>query len=172
MPSEIKLYNKDCVEAQRQKRAMQNKAWYLANRESRIKKANEYRIKNKAKYNRYRNEYRKKNPKGIFDCIKQGAKKRNIELMMTQKEFCDWYAVQDRCCFYCKRHEDDVVKEKDIIQVMAHRLTIDRCDNNVGYSTGNIVLCCSRCNTVKGNYFTKQEMLLIGNIIREKHNAI
>ena len=182
MSSNIQLFHRDCMEAmkempdkallQRQKKAKRSRLWYVANREKRIKKCNEYRVKNKDAYNRYRNEYRKKNPKGIYDCIKQGAKKRKIEMIMTQKEFCDWYLAQDRSCFYCKRNEADVVIEKDIIQVMAHRLTIDRCDNKVGYSIGNIVLCCSRCNTVKGNYFTKNEMLLIGNIIWEKHNAV
>jgi len=33
---------------------------------------------------------------------------------------------------------------------------------------GNLALACLRCNAIKNNYFTKDEMLKIGGIIRAK----
>lgn len=41
-------------------------------------------------------------------------------------------------------------------------ITLDRKDNEKGYVKDNIVLCCSRCNLIKSNFFNEEEMLLIG----------
>lgn len=49
-----------------------------------------------------------------------------------------------------------------------NRLTIDRKNNNGNYCIDNIVLACYRCNTIKGDFFTEQEMLKIGKIIKER----
>ena len=44
----------------------------------------------------------------------------------------------------------------------------DRIDNSKGYERGNLALACLRCNAIKNNYFTKEEMLIIGKIIHDK----
>ena len=46
-----------------------------------------------------------------------------------------------------------------------YRFSIDRKKNGIGYSLDNIVLACSRCNSIKSDYFTEEEMLKIGNFI-------
>ena len=48
------------------------------------------------------------------------------------------------------------------------RETNDRMDNSLGYSISNIALSCQRCNNIKGNFFTYDEMVKIGRIIRKK----
>jgi hypothetical protein len=50
-----------------------------------------------------------------------------------------------------------------------NRLTVDRLDNNKGYENGNLALSCMRCNGVKSDYFTEEEMLKIGKIIYDKN---
>lgn len=43
----------------------------------------------------------------------------------------------------------------------------DRLDNSKGHSLENIVPCCYRCNTVRQDHFSYEEMLKIGKFIRE-----
>jgi hypothetical protein len=43
----------------------------------------------------------------------------------------------------------------------------DRIDNNKGHEVDNIVPCCYRCNAVRQNFFTFDEMKKIGAFIRE-----
>ena len=131
-------------------------------------KQKEYRQKNLDAYNEYRNNYRTKNPRGIFDVIKQGALKRGIEFILNRDEFETWYNAQIKKCFYCERTEEQVLSNDSIMQIKCNRLTIDRVENNKGYEISNIVLCCKRCNAIKSNYFNKEEMLLIGKIIKNK----
>ena len=45
-----------------------------------------------------------------------------------------------------------------------YRMTIDRMDSLKGYEQGNMVLCCVRCNHIKGDFFTQSEMVKIGNL--------
>lgn len=134
-------------------------------------KQKEYRQKNLDVYNLYRNKYRTENARGIFDVLKQGSKKRNIEFLLDRDSFEIWYNLQEKKCFYCERTKDEVLSTDKIMQIKCNRLTIDRVDNSIGYLESNLVLCCKRCNSIKGNYFNKEEMLLIGKIIKNKHQC-
>jgi len=42
------------------------------------------------------------------------------------------------------------------------RLEVDCMDNNRGYEIGNMVLACHRCNFIKLNFLTFEEMRFIG----------
>jgi len=44
---------------------------------------------------------------------------------------------------------------------------VDRLDNNIGHTDENCVPCCTQCNHARNNYFTVEEMKIIGNTIRE-----
>ena len=49
------------------------------------------------------------------------------------------------------------------------QLSIDCKDNDLGYTIDNIVLACDRCNFIKSNIFTYEEMCFIGeNLIKPK----
>ena len=140
------------------------------NKES-IKASNKkYRENNLEKYNKYRREYRYENPVGIYSVIKDGLnnkKRPRKELLnITKDDFVNWYTDQKKECFYCKRTLEET--RVDEYNQKANRLTIDRVDNNKGYELGNIVLACLRCNSIKSNYFSKEEMLKIGEIIHAK----
>ena len=43
---------------------------------------------------------------------------------------------------------------------------LDRKDKNIGYDIRNVVPCCRRCNYGKNNFFTYEEWLQIGHVIR------
>ena len=105
---------------------------------------------------------------GIFTHIKQGAERRGINLNFTSAELGIWYNEQTKTCHYCNVTPENLIGENKYGKT--NRLTIDRKDNNKGYDLDNLVLACYRCNATKSNYFTEQEMLLIGKIIQNKRN--
>lgn len=108
------------------------------------------------------NRARCRNHKKIaFSVLKSNAKRRNIDFLLTIHGFKAWLNAQKQQCHYC-----DVT----CTQLMATgrrntKLTIDRMDNNLGYSEGNICLSCSRCNILKSDFFTYDEWKAISNDI-------
>jgi hypothetical protein len=127
-----------------------------------------YFLKNKEAYRKYRREWRYSTAAGIYACISEGVRHngRGYKLTITRQEFIDWYNSQEKICFYCKRTH--IEAQADILNRKINRLTIDRIDNDRGYEKGNLALACLRCNAIKNNYFTQDEMLKIGDIIRAK----
>lgn len=47
------------------------------------------------------------------------------------------------------------------------RIGCDRIDNNKGHSKDNVVPCCIECNTARNNYFSYEEMRVLGRTIAE-----
>lgn len=41
-------------------------------------------------------------------------------------------------------------------------------NNNKGHLKNNIVPCCYKCNTIKNNFFTFEEMKKIGKFLNEE----
>lgn len=126
------------------------------------KTAKKYYYSNKGQ-KRYRNY--SQTPEGIYAHIKGGAKHRNIIFIITKEEFINWYNTQEKRCVYCNRTEQEAIKDKD---GKYKRLSIDRKDNNKGYELNNIVLSCHKCNTIKSEIFTYEQMIRVGNILKER----
>ena len=120
-------------------------------------KAKEFYQRNKE----HINEMRRKNPKSLYSTLKRNAGIRGLELKLTKKEFIYWWIQQEQKCVYC-----DIPIERlaitDIKKKLSKRLSIDRKDNNRGYEKDNIVLACLRCNFIKSNLLTFDEMQEIG----------
>lgn len=109
--------------------------------------------------------------KGKYWQLSFSAKRRNILFLITLGEFTDWFDTRIKECFYCGKNQDELKNSKDRLDVLSQNLSIDRMNNNEGYALGNITLCCRRCNTIKGDFFTKEEMLEIGNIIKRRNEV-
>ena len=103
------------------------------------------------------NSNRRKNPYSILSTLKRNAKKRNLEFIITKDYFINWWNSQEQKCVYC-----DIPIERlavvDKSKKLARRLSIDRIDNEKGYTEGNLALCCLSCNFIKSNLFTSSEM--------------
>jgi len=127
-----------------------------------------YHKENIERYREYRRNYRCFNPRGIYSALKDGARKRSIPIKFTVEEFVKWWSSKDGCCYYCGRTINKIQETLDSVNGRARRMTIDRADNNKPYTTQNIRLACYRCNSIKGDYFTEDEMLQIGHIINAK----
>lgn len=96
---------------------------------------------------------RKRNVKHRMNAAKSNASRRGIRWSLSASEY--YSITDDVVCIYCN----------DYLPAFGSRL--DRVDNSVGYIAGNVVPCCSRCNTIKSNHFTYEEMMLLGVTIKE-----
>jgi len=144
--------------------------YYNTHQEQCKKSRLKYFLKNKEKYRKYRREWNYTSPYGIYSIIKSGLTSKKIPrkylMKISKEDFVKWYNSQKKICFYCGRTYEQTLN--DPLNRKVKRLTIDRIDNARGYKKGNLALACLRCNAVKNNYFTKDEMLKIGEIIRAK----
>jgi len=121
----------------------------------------EYRKKNVEKLRENHRNY-DRSPKGIYKKLRHSE--RIWEVRMTQEEFIAWYKLQPKKCYYCGLKENQLSKVEDKYNNRTHRMTIDRIDSKKHYELGNIVLCCLRCNHIKGDFFTQSEMEKIGSM--------
>ena len=135
------------------------KIYYKINRQKILEQAKGYRKSTKGieRMQKYSID-----PKHIYFVIKNSAIHRNIEFNLTEEIFNNWYNNQEQKCYYCNRSIQKIKKDIKEDKRYKNRLSIDRKNNNRGYEINNIVLACSRCNIVKGNYFTEQQMLELG----------
>jgi len=117
-----------------------------------------------------REEKRSKCPKRIYYVIEKSAKIRKMEFNLPKNDFISWYDNQEKKCYYCKRTVDEIKQDIREAKRNKNRLSIDRKNNKKGYELNNIVLACYRCNTIKGNYFTEQEMLKIVPLFYKRKN--
>ena len=144
--------------------------YYKKNREKILKRQRAYYWKDPERYRQYNREYKKNNleklkeirksPKGIYWYLAQTGQRK-----ISKKDFVKWYQKQKKRCYYCEILEEEIKPFKCWKKI--NRLQIDRKDNNKPYQKDNIVLACPVCNFIKGNYFTFEEMLVIGKVIRQ-----
>lgn len=90
-----------------------------------------------------------------YHAFKCNAKRRGIDVGLSSTEFESWLEAEreEGACFYCQGLLD--FDEPHSLQ----GLTIDRMDTTKGYTIGNMVVACRRCNVIKGNWFTFDEMI-------------
>ena len=119
--------------------------------------------------NKVRSKAFRASPSGVYTSIKGRTTfyKKNYNIRykpvnISRDEFIEWYVAQLKDCVYCEIPEDKLRLLSGPHYNRVHRLTVDCIDNKVGYSNGNMVLACNRCNLIKSNVFTFEEMRRIG----------
>lgn len=78
------------------------------------------------------------------------ARRRGLEVTLTEELFQNWYASQPKACCYCGVPECELASRKNT------GLTIDRKDNSIGYTLNNVCIACFRCNNMKSDFFTHE----------------
>jgi hypothetical protein len=104
-------------------------------------------------------DYRKKyayTTKRRFWASSHEAKRRNKEWKLTFEQF-EQFSKQP-CC-YCE------------YPTLSQGGSLDRIDNNRGYTIDNVVSACRTCNLVRNNLFTHEEMKVIGKTIKAIRDA-
>ena len=147
---------------------------YLRDREKIIARTKKYAADHKELYQKATRKHYALNRREvsyIFTARKAGARNHGTNWTIGKEEFTKWWCAQPRTCHYCKR--DLALTELDSGDSMNRGKlpTIDRINNLKGYELGNVVLSCARCNFTKSDYFSEQEMILIGGIIRKKSGS-
>jgi len=97
-----------------------------------------------------------RSPKKIWYQLRIRARKRK-QPYCTFVEFKNFYNYKKRICEYCGLPEDLCIKK------YKRRLEIDKKDSEKGYPVENLALACYKCNTVKNDILTYEEMKEIGH---------
>lgn len=107
-------------------------------------------------------EQKKKNIRKILDRLHYKNNKHGFDVILTRTDIEDLFEEYPSC-YYCRRQLDTVNT------LASDGMTIDRVDNNKGYTEGNMVLCCRRCNIIKGSWFTREQMIEIAETYLSMH---
>lgn len=79
-----------------------------------------------------------------YNSLKHRCRRDKVKLM-SRKSFIKWFDAQEKICTYCGIE-------------MKTRISLDRMNPMLGYVGGNITLACVKCNIIKNNVFTVEEM--------------
>ena len=91
------------------------------------------------------------------------------EVFISKEDFIKWHDSQPRICEYCGIQENQTYILREYFGSVKSRLTVDCKDNELGYIKGNLTLACDKCNQVKNNILSYNDMKYIGeNFIRPK----
>lgn len=94
-------------------------------------------------------------------------------LEIDRDTFVSWYDSQERICVYCDLPEEKLWILQEEYDNRVTRLTVDCKDNLVGYTLDNLALACERCNAIKSNILSFDEMMYVGqNFIKPKWQRI
>lgn len=97
---------------------------------------------------------RKSRPyEALFNCIVSSHRQVLVEL--TYDEFIKFTEIKN--CHYCLDKIPWRPYQKVNKTFKSKAYFLDRKDNQGNYSTGNCVVCCTRCNMSRSNRFTYQE---------------
>lgn len=112
------------------------------------------------KYHReYMQSYYDQSAKGRYNRIRENARRQKVKFTFSRDGFAIWLSTQPQICHYCKR----LLRPQLGMNHPLDESTYDRKKPSEGYSPENVVLCCRRCNMIKGNWFTEEQMLEIAS---------
>ena len=92
--------------------------------------------------------------RGQYRNFFQTMVRRGKKFDLTFEEFSQLIGAANNKCFYCGI-------EMNRKQGSRTGRSIDRKDNNKVYTLKNVVVCCRRCNTIKSDVFSADEMIEI-----------
>jgi hypothetical protein len=104
-------------------------------------------------------------------------KDSGVNIRAKASKMISQYRVKDRSngCELCDISIDWMVEnilEKPCVYCGdTSRVGCDRIDNSRGHTKDNVVPCCIECNTARNNYFTYEEMKILGRTIKEIKQA-
>ena len=105
--------------------------------------------------------------KRVFHSFKSNAtgKKHTFKLSLEQV-----LNLVYQNCFYCNSPPQNKmsVKHKRYMGYILYYTGLDRKDNSKGYTLSNVVPCCARCNSIKSNLFTFEEMVALADFLKNQ----
>lgn len=135
--------------------------WYQKHLKRERLKRKVYNQRYMKRFLEWEKKYRR-TPPGFYAHVKKMALRNKREFDLEKQWFLNWLKEQGAQCCYCKRELKYTAKKETAP-------SIDRIDNLKGYLKTNIVLCCARCNIIKNDLFTYDEMMELGKTIAKIH---
>jgi hypothetical protein len=80
-----------------------------------------------------------------YNRLLASAKRRRWKCEITYDDFIQFTKIKQ--CYYCN---DKIHWNKHVIQHVSQSYKIDRLDSKIGYVKNNCVVCCGKCNLMKG----------------------
>ncbi|MDP3728287.1 MAG: hypothetical protein Q8R18_02420 [bacterium] len=127
----------------------------------------EGRKKNSLRWKEYYKDTRTR-PSLIFSRKRANAKQQKVEFTISKEDFIEWYKKQELKCHYCLLQPKNFPQTNDPFLLTKVNLGLDRINCKEGYTLSNIVLCCNRCNIIKEDFFSYEEMKIIGRVVRKR----
>ena len=143
---------------------------YIKNKERIDKRNTEWARKNKTKSDKIKKRFVERHPIFmIFSSMRSRCTSRKIFLGFDKESFENWYTNKPKICEYCRVSEEEWKINGDPLSKTKYgnRLQLDRVIPHIGYTIDNTVFACPRCNTIKSNFFSYEQMLIIGKMISE-----
>lgn len=97
--------------------------------------------------------YARNRSSGKYSASKSLAIKRGYVWELSREEY--YSVIESNACIY------------DGESLPPTGSGLDRKDNDIGYTLDNVVPCCTRCNTIKSDYWSYEEMVEIGKLFKE-----
>lgn len=107
--------------------------------------------------------HRKRPFESIYNTLKKDWRK--TKLALTYEEYLSFTKIPD--CYYC---QDKIPWEPYGTvsgEYIGRAYFLDRKDNSGPYSVENCVVCCSKCNWMKGCWYSHEEFIKIINLLKE-----
>ncbi len=96
----------------------------------------------------------KKRPhESIYNQLKKNE--RNIDVLLTYDEYLEF--TKETNCYYCNALISWYPYGMEKGEYHTRAYFLDRKDHNGPYSKENCVVCCTRCNRFKSNFFSFEE---------------
>jgi hypothetical protein len=102
----------------------------------------------------------------LYNTFRKYASYREVAVFITYEQFLTLVAIKE--CHYCGadiywRIYDD---QPRLGKPRTHGYNLDRKDPKLYYVMSNVVVCCKRCNMAKSNYFSYEEWVEVGKLLR------
>lgn len=101
-----------------------------------------------------------------FNLIRHWQRNRKIDISLTYEDFLEFIKINK--CYYC---HSSITWTPHKQKNTKPRYSLDRTDNDRGYTKENCVVCCLRCNRGKGNLFSYDEWYKMTECFRENKKA-
>lgn len=88
------------------------------------------------------------------------TKHESIKTDITYENYLSYTRINN--CHYCEREINWQQYGENVPGFF-----LDRKDNNKYHTKDNVVVCCGPCNQTKRNYFTYEEFLKIGKVLKQ-----
>jgi hypothetical protein len=92
-------------------------------------------------------------------------RKKFKEFGLTFEDFLEFVKIKN--CHYC----NSPIQWVEHTGKGQHKYNLDRKDSNLGYIKTNLVVCCWRCNQMKGSQFSYEEFKAVVNLLNSMRNG-